>query len=222
MVPVTVFIVDDHEVVRAGLRMLLEESEDIKVVGEAGSATEALACIPSQKPEVAILDVRLPDGNGIEVCREIRSSLPDTACLMLTSYADDEALFASVMAGASGYVLKQIRGTDLTADIRRVSRGESLLDDRLIQQVLERIRAAEVDPLAALTNQERRILELIAEGKTNRQIGEEMYLAEKTIKNYVSNLLSKLGMESRTEAAVYATRLAGRANSIAPAEASSP
>lgn len=219
----TVFIVDDHEVVRAGLRMLLEESADIQVTGEASTAAEALERIPVVRPDVAILDVRLPDGNGIAVCREIRSSMPGTACLILTSYADDEALFASVMAGAAGYVLKQVRGSDLSNEVRRVAAGESLLDERLVDQVLERMRDVEAnDPLAALSAQERRILDLIAEGKTNRQIGEEMFLAEKTIKNYVSNLLSKLGMERRTEAAVYATRLAERAGGNAAARAPSP
>ena len=214
--PVRVFLLDDHELVRRGIRDLLWTQEDVTVVGEAGTAQEALDLIPQTEPNVAVLDVRLGDDvsgmNGIEVCREIRSSHPEVACLMLTSFADDEALFASIMAGAAGYVLKQIRGGDLVSTIRRVAAGESLLDPAVTARVLERLRApvAEDDPLAALTPQERRILDLIAEGKTNRQIGEAMFLAEKTVKNYVSHLLSKLGMERRTEAAAYAARLAER------------
>jgi DNA-binding NarL/FixJ family response regulator len=215
-VAVRVFLLDDHELVRRGIRDLLWTQEDVTVVGEAGNAQEALDLIPQTQPDVAVLDVRLGDDasgmNGIEVCREIRSSHPEIACLMLTSFADDEALFASIMAGAAGYVLKQIRGSDLVSTIRRVAAGESLLDPAVTARVLERLRAPvpEDDPLAALTPQERRILDLIAEGKTNRQIGEAMFLAEKTVKNYVSHLLSKLGMERRTEAAAYAARLAER------------
>ena len=213
-VTVRVFLLDDHEVVRAGLRSLLEGEEDFEVAGEAGTAAEALARIPAVRPDVAILDVRLPDGSGVEVCREIRSLLPETACLMLTSYADDEALFAAIMAGACGYVLKQIGSSDLVTNIRKVSAGGSLLDPALTEKVLTRLRrgSEEDSLLAGLTPQERRILDLIAEGRTNRQIAEELYLAEKTVKNYVSNLLSKLGMERRTEAAVYAARLAERQN----------
>ncbi len=209
---VGVFLLDDHEVVRTGLRSLLEAADDLTVVGEAASVEEALSRIPPTKPDVAILDVRLPDGSGVEVCREIRSRMPEIACLMLTSYADDEALFASIMAGASGYVLKQVGGTDLVADVRKVASGQSLLDPALIDQVLERLRAGpEEDPLlAGLTPQERRILDLIADGQTNRQIADSMYLAEKTVKNYVSNLLAKLGMERRTQAATYAARVAER------------
>jgi DNA-binding NarL/FixJ family response regulator len=215
-VAVRVFLLDDHELVRRGIRDLLWTQEDVTVVGEAGNAQEALDLIPQTQPDVAVLDVRLGDDasgmNGIEVCREIRSSHPEIACLMLTSFADDEALFASIMAGAAGYVLKQIRGSDLVSTIRRVAAGESLLDPAVTARVLERLRApvSEEDPLAPLTPQERRILDLIAEGKTNRQIGEAMFLAEKTVKNYVSHLLSKLGMERRTEAAAYAARLAER------------
>ena len=214
--PVRVFLLDDHELVRRGIRDLLWTQEDVTVVGEAGTAQEALDLIPQTEPNVAVLDVRLGDDvsgmNGIEVCREIRSSHPEVACLMLTSFADDEALFASIMAGAAGYVLKQIRGSDLVSTIRRVAAGESLLDPAVTARVLERLRApvSDDDPLAGLTPQERRILDLIAEGKTNRQIGEAMFLAEKTVKNYVSHLLSKLGMERRTEAAAYAARLAER------------
>jgi DNA-binding NarL/FixJ family response regulator len=215
-VPVRVFLLDDHELVRRGIRDLLWTQEDVTVVGEAGTAQDALELIPQTQPNVAVLDVRLGDDasgmNGIEVCREIRSVHPEIACLMLTSFADDEALFASIMAGAAGYVLKQIRGSDLVSTIRRVAAGESLLDPAVTARVLERLRApvSDDDPLAALTPQERRILDLIAEGKTNRQIGEAMFLAEKTVKNYVSHLLAKLGMERRTEAAAYAARLAER------------
>ena len=204
-----IFLVDDHEVVRAGLRSLLEAESDLEVVGEAGTVAEALARIPPTRPDVAILDVRLPDGSGVEVCREIRSQVPETACLMLTSYADDEALFAAIMAGAAGYVLKQVGGTDLVEDVRRVAAGQSLLDPALTQRIIERMQAGpEEDPrLAGLTPQERRILDLIAEGQTNRQIAASLFLAEKTVKNYVSNLLAKLGMERRTQAATYAARL---------------
>ena len=203
------FLLDDHEIVRTGLRTLLEATDDLEVVGEAGTSAEALSRIPALRPDVAILDVRLPDGSGVEVCRDIRSQLPTTACIMLTSYADDEALFASIMAGSSGYVLKQVGGTSLVDDIRRVAAGGSLLDPALTERVLQRLREgpAEEPLLATLTHQERRILDLIAEGKTNRQIAEAMYLAEKTVKNYVSNLLTKLGMERRTQAASYATRI---------------
>jgi DNA-binding NarL/FixJ family response regulator len=208
---IRVFLLDDHEVVRRGLREMLEAEDDLTVVGEAGTADEALARIPATNPAVAVLDVRLPDGDGIEVCREIRSGHPAISCLMLTSYADDEAVYAAVMAGASGYVLKQVRGADLVDAIRRVGRGESLLDPAVTTRLLERLRRGdEDDELSVLTPQERRLLDLMAEGLTNRQIGERMFLAEKTIKNYVSNLLAKLGMSRRTEAAVYAARLAER------------
>ncbi len=213
---VRVFLLDDHELVRRGVRDLLWPHDDVTVVGEAGTAAEALALIPQTKPDVAVLDVRLGEDpesmNGIEVCREIRSSHPEVACIMLTSFADDEALFAAIMAGAAGYVLKQIRGNDLVEAIRRVAEGRSLLDSAVTARVLERLRAPapQEDPLNALTPQERRILDLIAEGKTNRQIGEAMYLAEKTVKNYVSHLLAKLGMERRSEAAAFAARLAER------------
>jgi DNA-binding NarL/FixJ family response regulator len=214
---VNVFLLDDHEIVRRGLRDLLEAEEDLRVVGEASTAEEALGRIPATRPDVAVLDVRLGESgddtetNGIEVCREVRSRHPEVRCLMLTSFADDEALFAAIMAGASGYVLKQVRGTDLVEAIRRVGRGDSLLDPALTGRVLERLRAKpERDELAQLTDQERRILDLIAEGYTNRQIADTIFLAEKTVKNYVSNLLAKLGMNRRTEAAAYAARLAER------------
>jgi two-component system response regulator DevR len=211
-VTVRVFLLDDHEVVRRGLADLLEGDEELEVVGEAGTAEEALARIPAVAPDVAVLDVRLPDGNGIEVCREIRSRHPEIACLMLTSFADDEAMFAAVMAGAAGFLLKQVRGIELVEGIRRAARGESLLDPTTTARVLDRIRTRvdDEDELSELTPQERVLLGHIAEGLTNRQIGEQMHLAEKTIKNYVSTLLSKLGMSRRTEAAVYAARIAER------------
>lgn len=204
-----VFLLDDHEVVRRGVAELLVAEGDIDIVGEAGTAAEALARIPATRPDVAVLDVRLPDGNGVEVCREIRSRLPNVHCLMLTSYGDDDALFEAIMAGASGYVLKQIRGNELVSAIRRVAAGASLLDPAVTGRVLQRLRSPEPadERLAALTTQERRILDLIALGYTNRQIANEILLAEKTVKNYVSNLLTKLGMERRTEAAVFAARL---------------
>ena len=211
MTAVRVFRLDDHEIVRRGLRELLESEGDITVVGEAGTAEEALARIPATAPQVAVLDVRLPDGDGVEVCREVRSRHPEIQCLMLTSYADDEALFSAIMAGAAGYILKQVKGSDLIDGVRRVAAGESLLDPSVTRRVLERLRTKpEDDELSGLTEQERRILDLIAEGLTNRQIGERMFLAEKTIKNYVSNLLSKLGMSRRSEAAAYAARLEER------------
>ena len=206
-----VFLLDDHEIVRRGLRELLEAEDDLEIVGEAGTAEEAYGRIPATSPDVAILDVRLPDGDGIEVCREIRSRHPEIACIMLTSFAEDEAVYAAIMAGAAGYVLKQVRGTDLIDGIRKVADGQSLLDPLVTTRVLDRIRhQGDEDELAVLTDQERKILELIAEGLTNRQIGERMFLAEKTVKNYVSNMFTKLGMSRRTEAAAYAARLSER------------
>jgi two-component system response regulator DevR len=206
-----VFLLDDHEVVRRGLRELLEAEDDLTVVGEAGTAAEALERVPATRPDVAVLDVQLPDGDGVEVCREIRSAHPEIACVMLTSFADDEAVYAAIMAGAAGYLLKQIRGTDLVTGIRQVAAGGSLLDPIVTARVLDRLRHRnDPDELAGLTGQERKILDLIAEGMTNRQIGEQLFLAEKTVKNYVSNLLAKLGMSRRTEAAAYAARLSER------------
>jgi len=207
--PIGVFLLDDHEIVRRGVKDLLEADQGIVVVGEAGTAAAALARIPALRPDVAVLDVRLPDGSGVTVCREIRSKMPNVACLMLTSFSDDEALFDAIMAGAAGYVLKQIRGTDLVGAVRTVAAGESMLDPEAASQVMRRMRdqAARSDPLAGLTEQERRILELIGEGLTNRQIGERLFLAEKTVKNYVSALFAKLGMERRTQAAAYAARV---------------
>jgi two-component system response regulator DevR len=210
---IRVYLLDDHEVVRRGLVALLESAGDIEVVGESGLAQEATRRIPALRPDVAVLDARLPDGSGIDVCRDVRSADPDIKALILTSYQDDEALFSAIMAGAAGYVLKQIKGNDLVDSIRRVAAGQSLLDPLVTAQVLERIRhGAEDEPeeLSGLTPQERRILELIAQGMTNRQIGEELFLAEKTIKNYVSSLLAKLGVERRTQAAILANRLLGR------------
>jgi len=206
---IAVFLLDDHEIVRRGVKEVLEAEPDITVVGEAGTASSALARIPALKPDVAVLDVRLPDGDGVSVCRDIRSKLPEVACLMLTSYGDDEALFDAIMAGAAGYVLKQIRGTDLVGAVRTVASGESMLDPEAASRVMKRMReqATRSDPLAGLTDQERRILELIGEGLTNRQIGERMFLAEKTVKNYVSALFAKLGMERRAQAAAYAARV---------------
>jgi len=202
-------LLDDHEIVRLGVKDLLEAEPDITVVGEAATASSALARIPALRPDVAVLDVRLPDGDGVTVCRDIRSRMPEVACLMLTSFGDDEALFDAIMAGAAGYVLKQIRGTDLVGAVRTVASGGSLLDPQAASKVMARMRdkARQSDPLAGLTEQERRILELIGEGLTNRQIGEQMYLAEKTVKNYVSSLFAKLGMERRTQAAAYAARV---------------
>jgi DNA-binding NarL/FixJ family response regulator len=207
--PIGVFLLDDHEIVRRGVRDLLESEPGITVVGEAGTAAAALARIPALKPDVAILDVRLPDGDGVTVCREIRSRMPQVACLMLTSFGDDEALFDAIMAGAAGYVLKQIRGTDLVGAVRTIASGQSLLDPEAASRVMRRMRdqAQRSDPLSGLTDQERRILELIGEGLTNRQIGERLFLAEKTVKNYVSSLFVKLGMERRTQAAAYAARV---------------
>jgi two-component system, NarL family, response regulator DevR len=209
---VRVFLLDDHEVVRGGVRALLDGYEDVEVVGEAGTAAEALARIPPTRPDVAILDVQLPDGSGVEVCREIRSDHPEIQCIMLTSFADDEALFEAIVAGAAGYLLKQIRGTDIVDAVRRVAAGQSLLDPAVTARVLAWMREPkeEDERLARLTGQERKILALIAEGLTNRQIAERMFLAEKTVKNYVSNLLAKLGMQRRTQAAVFGAEVLGK------------
>ncbi|MET7472089.1 response regulator [Micromonospora sp. NPDC005686] len=209
---IRVFLLDDHEVVRRGLAELLQSSGDIEVVGESGLAQEAARRIPALRPDVAILDARLPDGNGIDVCRDVRAVDSSIKGLILTSYEDDEALFAAIMAGAAGYVLKQIRGTDLVDAVRRVAAGQSLLDPAITTRVLERIRSGVEQPreLKSLTEQERRILEYVAEGLTNREIAGKMFLAEKTVKNYVSSVLAKLGLERRTQAAVLATRLLGK------------
>ena len=206
-------VVDDHEVVRQGLRALLEAAGDIEVVGESGSAEEATSRIPALRPDVAVLDGRLPDGSGVEVCRAVRAVDPSIRALILTSYDDDEALFAAIMAGASGYVLKEIKGSDLVGAVRQVAAGNSLIDPALTARVLDRVRngPATAPELAELTEQELKLLALIAEGLTNRQIGERMFLAEKTVKNYVSSILSKLGLERRTQAAVLASKLLGPA-----------
>jgi DNA-binding NarL/FixJ family response regulator len=206
----TILIVDDHEVVREGLRALLNRREGFRVVGEAGTVAQAIEEAEKHKPEVIVMDVRLPDGSGIEACREIRQSRPDTKVIMLTSYADEDAVFASIIAGAAGYLLKQTRGTALADAIMAVTRGESLLDPAVTQKVLERVRSSGQrpadDPLSALTEQEHKILSLIAEGKTNKEIADEVFLSDKTVKNYVSNILSKLNLRRRSEAAAFIAR----------------
>jgi two-component system, NarL family, response regulator DevR len=205
---ITVFLLDDHEVVRRGVRDLLEAEDDIRVVGDAATQEQAVGRVHALDPDVAVLDVRLQEGNGVEACREIRSLHPRTACLILTSFADDEALFEAIMAGAAGYVLKQIRANDLVDAVRRVAAGQNLLDPAVTARVLERLRRGpeEDELIARLSTQERQVLLLLAEGLTNRQIAERLYLAEKTIKNYVTSVLSKMGLTRRTEAAVYAAR----------------
>ena len=209
---IRIFLLDDHQIVREGVRRLLESDDDLVVVGEASLASEASDRIEAVRPDVAVLDVRLPDGNGITVCRDVRSRHPEVACLMLTSFADDEALAQAVLAGASGYVLKQIQGNELVASIRAVAGGHTLIDRATTERVLRNLHQADSERagLEQLTAREREILDLIAAGRTNRQIGEELYLAEKTVKNYVSNMLAKLGMGRRSEAAAYAARLAER------------
>jgi two-component system, NarL family, response regulator DevR len=208
---IRVFLLDDHEIVRRGVADVLETDPGVTVIGEAKNAAEALARVPALRPDVAVLDVRLPDGDGVSVCRELRSKMPDLKVIMLTSYSDDEALFEAIMAGAAGYLLKQIRGQDLVTAVRTVAAGGSLLDPAATAAVLDRMRRAgePAGPLAKLSDQERTVLELIGEGLTNRQIGERMFLAEKTVKNYVSHLLAKLGLERRTQAAILATELRG-------------
>ena len=204
-----VFLVDDHEVVRRGVAELLEAEPDLTVIGQASSVSEALARVPALSPDVVVLDVRLPDGNGVELCRELRSRLPGLNCLMLTSFTDEQAMMDAILAGAGGYVIKDIKGMELVSAVRAVGSGRSLLDNRAAAALMSRLRAS-VDkpgPLAGLTERERTLLELIGEGLTNRQIAQRMYLAEKTVKNYVSRLLSKLGMERRTQVAVLATEL---------------
>jgi two-component system, NarL family, response regulator DevR len=205
---IRVFLLDDHEIVRRGIKELLEGEPDIVVVGESGLADEAARRIPALRPDVAILDARLPDGSGIDVCREIRSRDPDIKALILTSYDDDEALFAAIMAGAAGYTLKQVKGNDLVETVRRVAAGQSTLDPSVTAVVLDRVRNGPPvnRELERLTGQEQRILDLIGEGLTNRQIGEQLFLAEKTVKNYVSSMLAKLGLSSRTQAAIFATK----------------
>ncbi len=214
--PVKVFLLDDHEVVRRGVHDLLNDEPDITVVGEAATVEQALIRVPALRPDVAVLDVRLPDGDGVTVCRELRSRMPDLACLMLTSFDDEEALLDSIMAGAAGYVLKQIQGSDLVTAVRTVARGQSLLDASATAKLMARLRSAGEQPprsrtsLPGLTDREREILDLIGEGLTNRQIGQRLYLAEKTVKNHISRLLSKLGVERRVQAAVIATQARDR------------
>lgn len=205
----TVFLVDDHEVVRRGVGDMLDEEADLTVVGQAGSVAEALARIPALRPDVAVLDMRLPDGNGVELCRELRSRMPELNCLILTSYTDEQAMLDAILAGAGGYVIKDIKGMELVSAVRTVGSGRSLLDTRAAAALMSKIRAEAQDPgpLAGLTEQERVVLDLIGQGMTNRQIGERMYLAEKTVKNYVSSVLAKLGMQRRTQVAVLATEL---------------
>ncbi|MEU5321121.1 response regulator transcription factor [Streptomyces sp. NPDC021056] len=215
--PIQVFLLDDHEVVRRGVRDLLNDEPDITVVGEAGNVEQALVRVPALRPQVAVLDVRLPDGDGVTVCRELRSRMPELACLMLTSFDDEEALLDSIMAGASGYVLKQIQGSDLVSAVRTVARGQSLLDPSATTKLMARLRQGqqveeEPDALPGLTDREREILALIGEGLTNRQIGQRLYLAEKTVKNHISRLLAKLGVERRIQAAVIATQAQDRLN----------
>jgi two-component system response regulator DevR len=206
---IRVFLLDDHEVVRSGVRNILTTEADIEVIGEAGTIASALAQLPELRPDVAVLDVRLPDGDGVSVCREIRSTLPDTACLMLTSYGDDQALLGAIMAGAAGYVLKQTCGSDLVSAVRTVASGRSTLDPAAAQSVMERLleQMDRVDPLTALSDQERHVLGLVAEGLTNRQIAERMSIAEETAKNHVSSVLTKLGMQQRAQATAYGARL---------------
>ncbi|OSC24428.1 DNA-binding response regulator [Mycobacterium vulneris] len=206
---VTVFLVDDHEVVRRGLTDLLASDPELEVIGDAGSVSEAMVRITATKPDVAVLDVRLPDGNGIELCRDLLSELPELRCLMLTSFTSDEAMLEAILAGASGYVVKDIRGMELAQAIKDVGAGKSLLDSRAATALMAKLRGGteHKDPLSGLTEQERTLLGLLGEGLTNRQIAARMFLAEKTVKNYVSRLLAKLGMERRTQAAVFATRL---------------
>jgi DNA-binding NarL/FixJ family response regulator len=208
---IRVFLLDDHEVVRSGVRNILSTEADIEVIGEAGTIASALAQLPELRPDVAVLDVRLPDGDGVSVCREIRSTLPGTACLMLTSYGDDQALLGAIMAGAAGYVLKQTCGTDLVSAVRAVASGRSTLDPDAAQSVMERLlaRMESVDPLTALSDQERRVLGLVAEGLTNRQIADRMSIAEEAAKDYVSSVLTKLGMQQRAQATAFGARLAG-------------
>jgi two-component system response regulator DevR len=212
--PVRVFLVDDHEIVRRGVADLFEDEPDLEIVGEAATVTEALARIPATQVDVAVLDVRMPDGNGVELCRDLRSQNADLHCLILTSYSDDEALLNAIMAGASGFVLKQVLGNDLISAVRRVGAGESLLDAKTTEALMKRIRqgkdSAGGGALAGLTDQERAVFELIGEGLTNRQIASRLYLAEKTVKNYVSHILAKLGMQRRTQAAVLAAELKNR------------
>lgn len=220
MAPIRIVLIDDHEVVRAGIKAMIDAQDDLEVVGEAGTAEDGVRRVGYDEPDVVVLDVRLPDGSGVEACRDIRTRFPNVKVLMLTSFADEEALLSAILAGAAGYVLKRVKGTDLVNDIRRVGAGESLLDPELTEKLFERLRSGpKSDPLLArLSDREREIVALIAEGKTNRQIADDMFLAEKTVKNYVSNLLAKMGMSRRSEAAAYVARLDAEKRSLPPEE----
>ncbi|MEE9176939.1 MAG: response regulator transcription factor [Acidimicrobiia bacterium] len=220
MDPIRIVLIDDHEVVRAGIKAMIDAQDDMEVVGEAGTAEDGVRRVGYDEPDVVVLDVRLPDGSGVESCRDIRTRFPDVKVLMLTSFAEEEALLAAILAGASGYVLKRVKGTDLVNDIRRVGAGESLLDPEMTEKLFERLRSGpKSDPLLArLSDQEREIVSHIAEGKTNKQIADDMFLAEKTVKNYVSNLLAKMGMSRRSEAAAYVARLDAEKDSLPPEE----
>ena len=220
MDPIRIVLIDDHEVVRAGIKAMIDAQDDMEVVGEAGTAEDGVRRVGYDEPDVVVLDVRLPDGSGVESCRDIRTRFPYVKVLMLTSFADEEALLAAILAGASGYVLKRVKGTDLVNDIRRVGAGESLLDPEMTEKLFERLRSGpKSDPLLArLSDQEREIVSHIAEGKTNKQIADDMFLAEKTVKNYVSNLLAKMGMSRRSEAAAYVARLDAANESLPPEE----
>lgn len=208
--PITVFLLDDHEIVRRGVAELVNGQPDMEVVGEAGTAPEAIAAITAARPQVALLDVRLQDGSGLDVCRQIRDACPEVACVILTAFADDAAMLAAADAGAAGFLLKQIRGTEITDGIRRVAGGAKLLDDATVRLGRRRLEGTDEGRIAALTGQERQVFDLMAEGLTNRQIADELYLAEKTIKNYVTNVLAKLGLSRRAEVAALAATLAER------------
>ncbi|MFV1961015.1 MAG: response regulator [Acidimicrobiia bacterium] len=220
MAPIRIVLIDDHEVVRAGIKAMIDAQDDLEVVGEAGTAEDGLRRVGYDEPDVVVLDVRLPDRSGVEACRDIRTRFPDVKVLMLTSFADEEALLSAILAGAAGYVLKRVKGSDLVNDIRRVGAGESLLDPEMTEKLFERLRSGpKSDPLLAkLSDQEREIVTHIAEGKTNKQIADDMFLAEKTVKNYVSNLLAKMGMSRRSEAAAYVARLDAESESLPPEE----
>ena len=220
MDPIRIVLVDDHEVVRAGIKAMLDAQDDMDVVGEAGTVEEGVRRVGYDEPDVVVLDVRLPDGSGVEACRDIRDRFPDVKVLMLTSFADEEALMSAILAGAAGYVLKRVKGSDLVENIRKVGAGESLLDPEMTEKLFERLRSGpKTDPLLAkLSDQEREIVHHIADGLTNKQIAEEMFLAEKTVKNYVSNLLAKMGMSRRSEAAAYVARIEAETDTLPPEE----
>ena len=220
MAPIRIVLIDDHEVVRAGIKAMIDAQDDLEVVGEAGTAEDGVRRVGYDEPDVVVLDVRLPDASGVEACRDIRARFPDVKVLILTSFADEEALLSAILAGAAGYVLKRVKGTDLVDDIRRVGAGESLLDPVMTERLFERLRSGpKTDPLLSkLSDQERQIVHYIADGMTNKQIADEMFLAEKTVKNYVSNLLAKMGMSRRSEAAAYVARMEAEHESLPPEE----